>query len=296
MKVAQMKVHMWAKHTDGNGATVRVVLFDYRKAFDLIDHTILVSKLKSLDLPYGIACWVTDFLKCRKQRVKLVRDCRSEWKDIPAGVPQGPKLGPWLFVLMIDDIEVTDTELWKYVDDTTIAEPVLKDEISNIQNAVSELAMKSHEKKLQLNETKCKDMRISFAKKAPDFAPVLINNKAIDVVANVKLLGLNITNDLKWNCHVSEIIRKVSTRLYFLKQLKRANVPTKELLTFYVTCIRPITEYGCPVFHNGLPKFVSNDLERLQKRAMSIIFPQVTYADALAASKLPTLYDRRRIS
>jgi hypothetical protein len=197
---------------------------------------------------------------------------------------------------MVDDIEVTDTELWKYVDDTTIAEPVLKDEISNIQNAVSELAMKSHENKLQLNETKCKDMRISFAKKAPDFAPVLINNKAIDVVANVKLLGLNITNDLKWNCHVSEIIRKVSTRLYFLKQLKRANVPTKELLTFYVTCIRPITEYGCPVFHNGLPKFVSNDLERLQKRAMSIIFPQVTYADALAASKLPTLYDRRRIS
>ena len=114
--------------------------------------------------------------------------------------------------------------------------------------AVSELAMKSHQNKLQLNETKCKAMRISFAKKAPDFAPVLINDKAIDVVANVKLLGLNITNDLKWNCHVSEIIRKVSTRLYFLKQLRRANVPTKELLTFYVTCIRPITEYACPVF------------------------------------------------
>jgi hypothetical protein len=63
----------------------------------------------------------------------------------------------------------------------------------------------------------------------------------------------------------------------------------------HVTCIRPITEYSCPVFHNGLPKFLSNDLERLQKRAMSIIFPQVTYADALAAGKLPTLYDRRNI-
>jgi hypothetical protein len=70
-----------------------------------------------------------------------------------------------------------------------------------------------------------------------------IYNKAIDVVANVKLLGLNITNDPKWNCHVSEIIRKVSTSLYFLKQLRRANVPTKKLLTFYDTCIRPITEY-----------------------------------------------------
>jgi hypothetical protein len=147
-------MHMWAKRADGNGATVRVVLFDFQKAFDLIDHTILASTLKSLDLPHGIACWVTDFLQCRKQRVKLEHDCRSEWKDIPAGVPQGTKLGPWLFVLMIDDIEVTDTELWKYVDDTTIAEPVLKDEISNIQNAVSELATKSHQKKLQLNKMK----------------------------------------------------------------------------------------------------------------------------------------------
>jgi hypothetical protein len=156
------------------------------------------------------------FFKVSQAESQTIRDCRSEWKDIPAGVPQGTKLGPWPFVLMIDDIEVTDTELWKYVDDTTIAEPVLNDEISNIQNAVSELAMKSHQNKLQLNETKCKEMRISFAKKAPDFAPVLINNKAIDVVANVKLLGLNITKDLKWNCHVSEIIRKVSTRLYFL--------------------------------------------------------------------------------
>ena len=87
------------------------------------------------------------------------------------------------------------------------------------------------------------------------FCPVLINDKAIDVVANVKLLGLNITNDLKWNCHVSEIIRKVSTRLYFLKQLRRANVPTKELLTFYVTCIRPQNMHVQCSGHNGLPKF-----------------------------------------
>jgi hypothetical protein len=79
-------LHTWTTHTDGNGATVRVVLFDYRKAFDLIDHSILASKLKSLDIPYGIACWIVDFLKCRKQRVKLDQDCKSEWKDVPAGV------------------------------------------------------------------------------------------------------------------------------------------------------------------------------------------------------------------
>jgi hypothetical protein len=90
-----------------------------------------------------------------KQKMKLERDCRSEWKDISAGVLQGTKQGSWLLLLMIDDIEVTDTELWKYVDDTTTAETVLKDEISNIQKAVSELAIKSHQNKLQLDERKC---------------------------------------------------------------------------------------------------------------------------------------------
>ena len=286
-------IHTWTKYTDGNGATVRVVLFYYRKAFDLIDHFILARKLGKLDLPHGIVCWIIDFLKCRKQRVKLERDCKSEWKDIPAGVPQGTKLGPWLFILMIDDIGVTNTDLWKYVDDTTIAEPVHKNEISNIQSAVSELTSKSKENKFQLNETKCKELRISFAKTAPNFAPAIVNEKPIEVVSNVKLLGLNISDNLKWNVHISEIIRKVSSRLYFLRQLKRANVPTKELLTFYVTCIRPVTEYACPVYHNGLPKYLSDDLERLQKRALRIIYPFTTYPEALAASNLTTLYDRR---
>ena len=79
-------VYSWTKYTDGTGSTVRVVLFDYRKAFDLIDHTLLVRKLLTLDIPYGIICWVIDFLKNRQQRVKAERECMSEWRNTPAGV------------------------------------------------------------------------------------------------------------------------------------------------------------------------------------------------------------------
>ena len=191
-------VHSWTKHTDGTGSTVRVVLFDYRKAFDL------TRKLLALDIPVGVSFWIIDFLTDRTQRVNLGEDCLSEWRNVPEGVPQGTKLGSWLFILMIDDIKTSNTELWKYVDDTTIAECVDKKEDSRIQSDVEELIAKSNQNKFQLNESKCKELRISFAKSAADFAPIVINGKAIEVVSTVKLLGLIISSDLRWNCHVAE--------------------------------------------------------------------------------------------
>ena len=183
-------VHSWTKHTEGTASTVRVVLFNYRKAFNLIDHTLLVRNLLALDMPVDVSFWIIDFLTDHTQRVKLGEDCSSEWRNEPTGVPKGTKLGPWLFILMIDDINTSNTELWKYVDDTTIAECVDKKEDSHIQSDVEELIAKSNQNKFQLNELKCKELRISFAKSAADFAPIVINGKAIEVVSTVKLLGL----------------------------------------------------------------------------------------------------------
>ena len=85
----------------------------------------------------------------------------------------------------------------------------------------------------------------------------------------------------------------VSTRLYFVRQLKKSHVATRELLLFYITCIRSILEYGSPVFHRALPSCLSEDLERLQRRATKIIYPELSYANALELSGLLTLYDRR---
>ena len=190
--------------------------------------------------------WILDILTDRKQRVKLSNDCYSEWGTVPAGVPQGTKLWPWLYLIMINSVGVADADQWKYVDETTVAD---------------------------------------------------INDKEIEVVTSpsVKLLGLNISNDLKWNTHISEIVRKVSTRLYFLKQLKRVGLATKELLLFYLTCVRPVTEYACQVFRNSLAKYLSDDLEDLQKRALGIIFPHTPYCEALEQAGLASLYSRRDI-
>ena len=76
--------------------------------------------------------------------------------------------------------------------------------------------------------------------------------------------------------------------------MRRAGVASKELVTFYTVCIRPIMEYACSVYHNSLPSYLSDELESLQKRAMRIIHPFVNYRDALDLANLETAYNRRQ--
>ena len=89
-------------------------------------------------------------------------------------------------------------------------------------------------------------------------------------------------------------MKKAATRLYFLKQLKRAKVPPNDMLLFYTTCIRPVLEYPCPVFHHSLPQYQSNEMERLQKRTLRITQPDLSYAEALVALDITSLYERRK--
>ena len=151
-------IHKWLEATDGNGASVRVLLFDYRKAFDLIDHKSLVNKLKRVNIPNSVINWVIDFLSGRSQRVKLGKDCVSEWGTVPSGVPQG----------MINDLTVPSIfNMWKYVDDTTVSENIPKGQQSNSQEAVDAIYDWSKENLFQLNGEKTKELVISFSRDSP---------------------------------------------------------------------------------------------------------------------------------
>ena len=106
-------LHSWSLGTDGNGATVRTLLLDYRKAFDLIDHSILVRKLRNqCKLPASIINWIIDFLSDRSQRIKFASECFSEWGPVPVGVPQGTKLGPWRFTSILKNLNLLVILVW----------------------------------------------------------------------------------------------------------------------------------------------------------------------------------------
>ena len=173
--------HEWVTGTDGNGATVRTILLDYRKAFDLIDHSILRDKLYKLELSRSVINWIIDFLSNHLQRVKLGDGCFSEWGSVPSGVPQGIKLGPWLFLVLINDFNLCDiknADMWKYADDTTTSEVIRKGEKGKAQSMVDRVIHWSTANRVKLNSEKCKELRISFAKDQPDFNPIVIDGQS----------------------------------------------------------------------------------------------------------------------
>ena len=182
---------------------------------------------------------------------------------------------------MINDLVVENAPLWKYVDDTTISETVAKGELINVQRTTDRVVQWSLENTVQLNTDKCEEMQISFPKPQQEFEPILINGDALEIVDSVKLLGLNISSDLTWNIHINDILKKASNRLYFLLQLKRAKITRANLGLFYSSCITSIMDYAVTAFHFSSPKYLMQELERIQKRAMSIICPGVSYHEAL---------------
>ena len=190
---------------------------------------------------------------------------------------------------MINDLKKHSENLWKYVDDTTASEVVLQGEHSEAQLIANEILDWSNINRMQLNADKCKEIRISFARNQPELNPITIENQIIEVASDFKVLGLNISNNLTWNKHITELVKKASERIYFLIQLKRAKIPIQELITFYITCIRSVLDYAVPVFHYSLPKYLSQDLERVQKRVFGIIYPHLKYEEALNLSGIEHL-------
>ena len=115
-----------------------------------------------------------------------------------------------------------------------------------------------------------------------------VNRLNFERTPSARILGMTVRNVFKWNDHVEVITSKASKRLNLLKQLKGAGINHEDLVLFYCNVIRSTLEYSCQLFHQSLPNYLSDEIERIQRRALRIIYPSLKYRDALAKANITT--------
>ena len=281
--------------TDNCCNFARILLVDFKKAFDLINHNTLYKKMTNIDLPPHLTLWFLSFLNNRSQFVS-VNSSPSRTQSVNSGTPQGTLSGPLDFNLLINDL-VFDVEYIKYVDDTT-ATSVSDDPLDDaLQHAADDLSSFCSSNCMHINVGKTKEMLIYFGKRYPaqSIPPIQVNGTSIERVKSTKLLGVFFNNRLDWKDHVTYIVTKASKRIFCLSQLVRVGISTKHVVNIYCSLIRSVLEYCCQVWHPGLSVQETRDIENVQKRCLRIIFPNTDYITALQLSGLQRLSQRREI-
>ena len=284
-------LHQLLKGLDQQGSYARILLLDFSKGFDRIDHGVLIGKLSDNGVHPALVQWQRAFLTQRQQRVKIGQT-KSSWLPVNGGVPQGTLSGPEDFLHMVDDMILPLPHI-KYVDDTTIYEIESLDKQSKLQSAADEICDWATRNGMKLNPAKSKEIVIFFGKRCLNIDPIRINGQPIERVENAKLLGVHINNQLTWHTHIDNILRKANTRLYYLRELKRAGVQKGALNTVYTSLVRSTLEYASQAWAAGLTNDQVDQLEGIQKRAMHIIHPNLEYAAACKSTGIDSLQMRR---
>ena len=124
-----------------------------------------------------------------------------------------------------------------------------------------------------------------------------VNENNVEIINQTKLLGVTITNDLKWEENTKMLVKKANSRMQLLRKVSTFTDDTNELTNIYNLFIRSILEQSCVVWHSCLTNEDSNNLERIQKSATRIILKEEynTYEDALTTLNITSLYERRLV-
>ncbi|KAK3533009.1 hypothetical protein QTP70_006242 [Hemibagrus guttatus] len=265
-------LHFILQHLDKSATYVRLLFVDFSSAFNTIIPTLLQTILTQLSVPSSICQWITIFLTDRHQLVKLGKFTLYS-RTTSTGAPQGCVLSPLLFSLYTNDCTSTDpsVKLLKFADDTTVIGLIQDGDESAYRQEIEQLAAWCSINNLELNTLKTVEMIVDFRRNTPALPPLTIMNSTVPTVESFRFLGTTISQDLKWDTHIDSIIKKAQQRLYFLRQLRKFNLPQELLTQFYSAVIESVLCTSITVCFGSATKSGIRQLQRMVRTAERII-------------------------
>ena len=252
-----------------------VLFIDFKKAFDVIDHDLLLRKLKLYGLSSSTLILLDSYLTNRKQ---IVSTCTSvsSLKSVDYGVPQGSILGPLLFSIYINDLPLYITSMCElFADDTTIhaSHKDLNILANTLQESINNLLKWTELNHMVLHPQKTKCMLITTRQKRQNLShelpPIYIKNQTIEQVTHHKVLGVTIDNNLSWYHHIHNLCKLIAPKVYQLSKIKHfLDFHSRKL--FFQAHIQSSIDYASTLWDSASANTMKHLLS-LHKRALKLI-------------------------
>ena len=256
------------------------VFLDMQKAFDLVDHTILVKKLEVYHLGDNVLKFFNSYLQHREQKV-YAHGQFSRSDQVRFGVPQGSILGPLLFILFINDLPLhvsndkVDCDL--FADDASLhaAGKSVADISHSLQGSLTQVSQWCASNHMLLHPKKTKSMLITTRQKhqlRPAPLQLRLDDNPIQQVSEKPFLGVCVDDQLKWESHIDTLCKTIARNTYLLSKLKHIT-DTHSRKLFFLAHIKSHVDYASTIW-DGCSAVHMNRLNSLYKRAVRMILPE----------------------
>ena len=282
-----------------SGLGVDIIFFDFCKAFDVVNHALLLTMLSNIGVDGWVLGWLRDYLSDRKFKV-VVHGSQSHHRNVSSGVPQGSVIGPLLFLVYINHVVSQLTcKFCLFVDDLKLylASSLSKSDYlsshDTLQSNINLLHRTSSSWGLSFSLHKC--VRMNFHRNfldAPVPMPYFIGDHPIEEVETHKDLGVRVDTSLKFHLHVREIAWKAGGISFSI--LKGTVCRSPDFMkTVFISHIRPILDFASVAWFTGYSGDIKL-LEGVQRRWTKRIdgFRHLSYSDRLAQLSLYSVKGR----
>ena len=260
------------KESIDNGKFGCGIFIDLKKAFDTVNHDILLTKLEHYGVRGALLKWFESYLSNRRQYV-YHNGIASDMKAITCGVPQGSVLGPLLFLIYVNDLPNISDKLrfFLFADDTNIyydSENLIELE-KTVNQELRKLSQWLNINRLALNVSKTNFVIFRANKKVYHNVTLILNRKAIEQKDHVKYLGVLMDEHLNWKKQIANVTKKISRGIGILAKL-RSYLDPKLLRNIYHSIVYSHLSYGVEAWGSAY----ASDLEKiliLQKKAVRIL-------------------------